>query len=234
MRVEVLVPCVNYADFLALTGRATRHLFDSVTVITRPDDISSHKVTSDLGLRSYPTDAWHKDGALFNKAAALNEYLKLLRRDSYDGWILFLDADVLLRRLPANWLDALDQRGLYSAHRRMCESEAHWRAYLDMSVQWSDFPLDIPSVIGGKVWGHLPTSNPAALCGYFQLWHFMNAVGVRQLPESPTAANYDVDFALSFPESLRRYMDNYEVLHLGPAKTNWAGRVSAAWGRHNP
>lgn len=228
MEIEVLVPCVHYADFLALTAPTTRRMFKNVTVITRPDDIASVKVANENGLGVYTTQAWHKDCAAFNKAAALNEYLDVLRSKSYNHWILLLDADILLRDSPGVWFCKLDPRVLYSACRRMCESEEQWNAFVGKSLRWNDFPLYVPD---GKGWRHRPTSNPAALCGYFQLWHFDHAVGVHRLPESPTAANYDVEFALSFPDHLRRYIDDCETLHLGLVGTNWFGRVSPIWRR---
>ena len=229
MEIEVLIPCVNYADFLALTLPITKLLFDSITVITSPEDIQTQTAVQRNGVRAYLTDVWFKRGASFNKAAALNEYLAILKSTKRDCWILFLDADILFNRHLNSTLASLDKQGLYSVRRRMCESAEEWRGFLAGAIPWNDFLLNVPPVVEGKVWRHRPTSNPAALSGYFQLWHLRGSQGMDTLPDCPTAANYDVEFALSFPEEMRRYLDNHEVLHLGPSKINWNGRVSVSW-----
>ena len=96
-------------------------------------------------------------------------------------------------------------------------------------LNWDDFPLSVPPIKNGKVWGCLPTSNPAALCGYVHLWNLKHSIGMKRLPNSNNAARYDVGFALSFPETMRGFLENREVLHLGPEEANWNGRCSERW-----
>lgn len=105
-----------------------------------------------------------------------------------------------------------------------------WGLFARGKLAWTDFPTSVPPVKNGAVWGKRRTSNPAAICGYFQLWNYVRCRGKKYFPYSPSAACYDVDFALSFPEHLRMFLEDVEVLHLGPQRVNWDGRVSEAWG----
>lgn len=229
MNVEVLVPCLHYSDFLSLTLPVTRRLFNSVTVITAPDDLQTIQLCAACDVFAFQTDAWSTHGASFNKAAALNEYLSTLKAAHQDCWILLLDADILFVESITRHLAHLDQGGLYSIRRRLCETEADLGDFLDGALPFESFHVNVPPIVNGRVWGRRPTSNPAGLLGYLQLWHLTGARGLRTLPESQTAAKYDVQFGLSFPEHLRKYLDCREVLHLGTPKVNWRGRVSSRW-----
>ena len=57
-------------------------------------------------------------------------------------------------------------------------------------------------------------------------------MGMKRFPPSEDASNYDVRFAMSFPDHCRRYLGSGDVLHLGPPRRNWRGRVTTRWQAH--
>jgi hypothetical protein len=227
--IEAIIVCVNYADFLRITLPITKDIFESITIATSPNDVETISVAREHGIGIHITEVWHENGARFNKAAALNECLGRIGATKTDCWILLLDADILFNANILPDISNLDTRGLYSIRRRICATKREWDCFKSGSLKWNDFPLSVPPIRKGRAWGQFPTSNPAALQGYVQLWNMKHAVGMKQLPLSNNAAEYDVKFALSFPETLRRFLENREVLHLGPIRTNWDGRASARW-----
>lgn len=229
MKIETIITCVNYADFLSITLPVTREYFESITVITAPDDQETMEIARHHKAVLHITDIWHKDGSAFNKAGALNECLAQFQNKDDDHWILFLDADILLIESIISEIPNLDPRGLYSIRRRMCETKQQWNGFTAKHLKLSDFPIDEPHIENGKVWGNCPTANPAGLFGYFQLWNLNCGAGKKILPESFNAAWYDTAFALTFPEELRGYIKNKEALHLGLSYKNWSGRVSERW-----
>lgn len=200
-----------------------------MTVLTAADDAPTRSVALAQSAQVRISDLWRKDSAELNRAAAYNEHLDRIRQTKPDAWILFLDADILIPEQLSIDFAALDQRALYGIPRRMCESMAEWLAYGRGERSFDSFPLNIPPVENGKVWGHLATANPAALSGYFQLWNLAHAAGMKVMPGSPNVAEHDLQFALSFPDQLRRYLGPDTVLHLGKPKINWNGRVSPRW-----
>jgi hypothetical protein len=224
----VIITCVNYADFLRLTLPAAKRAFGSVTVLTSPQDLQTRFVCESIGAKPYLTDVWQEYGATFNKSAAISECLQVVTQNDDDCWVLLMDADVLLPDGVRIDLPALDRSTLYSVPRRLCENESDWISFRAGRMPWGAFPLDIPPVIGGKVWGGVPTANPAGLMGYFQLWHLSCLGGIRIMPLSRNAASYDISFALRFADN-KRVLLPFEVLHLGPIRVNWDGRNSASW-----
>jgi hypothetical protein len=75
-----------------------------------------------------------------------------------------------------------------------------------------------------------PTSNPAGLFGCFHLWHFpTRPLSYGQFGEFPTAAQYDIDFALNWPEDSRHFLSDIEILHLDHPQRNWRGRRTPSW-----
>jgi len=230
VHVEVIVTCVCYADFLAITLQQTKRWFAAITVLTAPEDYETIALAQREGVSLHVTSVWGKNGAKFNKAGAINSCLDERDLDGTDSWVVLLDADILLREDFRGDVMTVDPHGLYSIPRRMCETEEEWRALRAGRRRLEDLPLSIPPVVNGRVWKHRPTGNPAALCGYLQLWHATKAAGMKRMPASHNAAGYDVEFGLSFPEASRSFLKGREVLHLGPSKANWDGRVSPRWG----
>lgn len=231
--IEVAIACVDYDDFLRLTLPVNaRHQFN-ITVLTSPDDQATIRIARDCGVSLLVTTAWSYGGP-FNKARALNEWLGGISIDRQNRWHLVLDADVMLPPSATLRLEGLNAQGLYGARRRLCEDEAAWNEFAKHKRTIDSFPAEELPLKNGRVWGACPTSNVAGLCGYFQLWHPKHSLGARRFAQRPTAARYDLDFALSFPDETRALIPRYDVLHLGITKVDWAGRRSKRWQNARP
>lgn len=227
--IEAGICCVDYDDILRLTLPRNLLSLASITVITAPWDHNTIAIAEQAGVKVFITDAW-KVGGPFNKGRALNQWIQAVQQTAGEQiWLLSLDADIMLLRDYSISIADLDPTCLYSARRRMCLDHSTFQEFTSGKRPLLSFDLDMPEIRNGMVWGHRPTSNPAALSGYFQLWCPASAAGASVFDETGTAAKYDVQFALSFPSDHRRYLDPLEVLHLGPAKTNWEGRKSSRW-----
>jgi lantibiotic biosynthesis protein len=226
MRIEAVIPCVHYDDFLALTLPRNVRVLDSITVLTSWDDSSTAAIADGLGLKVLRTDAW--SAGSFNKGRALNAWLDALTPVAEETWLLVLDADIVLPESMRTCLGALDATKLYGAPRRMCDSERAWQDFAAGRRDIRSFPLDMPPVWQGRIW-NLPTVNPAAIYGCFQLWNPARSRGGTRFVEAPTAAGYDVAFALSYADADRSFVPGLEILHLGECRVNWNGRCSSRW-----
>jgi hypothetical protein len=229
--MDILTVCVDYADFLQVTLPEAMK-YGNVTVATSPHDIQTIELCNALGANVVITGAWYKDDAPFNKGAGMNAALEALKPQ---GWLLSMDADIVLTPQPAGATPValLDTDCMYGARRRECEQMSRWERCLRQRDYFHLRMSPLPPVYGkkgkGRVWGSRPTSNPVGIQGYFQLWHY--ASHPFKMHEHRTAAKYDVELGLKFPDHRRMLVPwpNYTVLHLGIRKTNWKGRKTEAW-----
>lgn len=118
MFVSGVTTCVNYADLLSKGLPVWKDTIDDLLVVTRPDDKDTLALCDRLGVRSLATLAFERDGAVFNKAAALEEGLSLLNPKA---WCLFFDADIIP---PTDWKKELKRHklrpgNLYGMRRRL-------------------------------------------------------------------------------------------------------------------
>jgi hypothetical protein len=213
--MRVIVTSVNYADFLAVTLPAWRALLPMarIRVLTSPEDLETQDVALASRCECLVVDVWHKGGAVFNKAAALDIGLSGAQNGD---WCLALDADVYpIGHFPA--VKPSMDRALFSVHRYSCPDPEQLRAHLA-----GELPLSAFERI--QMWKRKPQPDPAGLQGYFQLWQFRDG---DSFGDYPTAAKYDVAFGKKFPR--REYLDGLYVLHLGEHRRNWSGRVTPRW-----
>ncbi len=229
--VYVCITCVDYDDFLALTLPSALSIFPNTWVVTAARDDGSLSVSRRHCARTFTTDVWWYNGARFDKAAAINEWIETSIADKAPCWILLLDADIYLPPGLEAYLCGLQRHVLYSAQRRMCPSKEDWSQFVDGHLSLQDFSISHVPIKNGKAFGSRPTSNPAGLQGYFQLFFLNESAAKRRRLFTPSgsARAYDVEFALTYPEQDRRDLAGYEVVHLGEPKVNWNGRVTQRW-----
>jgi hypothetical protein len=211
----------------AVHARCNARFVGDAHVITSPDDWKTQAVAEEMGASVYLTTAWKSALGPFDKGAALNEWLDHIATSHSDGWVGFLDADIAL--VGAIDCAALQSSCLYSAPRRLCKTIQDWREFKAGSRALDTLPIDVPPVIGGRVWGDKETANPAGLCGYCQIWNVHTRTWDAALSGDRLADRYDVEIALSFDEECRSWLPGVEVVHLGPLATNWQGRRSPRW-----
>ena len=211
--IRAILVCVDYADLLSHTLPYNRHHFKQVMVVTSTKDEETKQVARENGCDLFETDAFYDDGAKFNKWKALEQGLDALGRS---GWICIMDADVLWPKMvdAPHWLL---QGYLYTPLRRMLTQPSQLRTLAEMGPPpeslWHIFPQH-------------PQQREWA--GYTQLFHANDPC----LPAAPwhqidwrTAGGADSFFQDRWPTALKK-RPPFEVLHIGDAGVNWAGRVS--------
>lgn len=199
---------VEFHDFLerSLPWNAPR--FDEMLVVTAPDDKKTADVVRQTKNASlFTTNAFYRQGSMFNKGWALDEAIDFLDTDS---WICCLDADTLIPQ-DVDFADYdLYPGEIHLAQRRQCESLAEW----DGRTNWDQWPL---------------LNDMLFTAGCFQLFHTQDPV-LAQRPRYPIewtdAGGSDTDFIAKWEPRQRKYFPWY-CLHIGPLKENWCGRVTA-------
>lgn len=203
---KAITICVHYDDFLAVTiPRIVQHVSELLVVTTPTDQRTIDLVAKYPQARTYQTDAFYRGGASFNKGLAMEEGFDQLGRS---GWILILDADILLpEHIPSL---SLAIGNMYTPVRRIMQDVDGLLA---------------PPTIDPKA---LPLRNEKGNFGYFQLFHAHDPVIRNKRPWYQTdwvhAGGADSVFEKQWkPGNKRR--PPFEVIHLGNPDENWYGRV---------
>lgn len=230
--LRAITVAVDYSDLLAATLPYNRHHFDEVYVVTdeRSRD-SVWKITAANHSHCFVTDAFYRNGAKFNKWAALEESLDRMGRH---GWLCVMDADVLWpkdafveadgytlfygRGGEGKEYSSMTVGGLLSPLRRMCP----W------PVSEHPGPIGVMPP-DERDWHIYPVHrNVGEWAGYTQIFHAADP----HLPAPPWhqtdwvhAGGADSFFQARWPHSAKR-RPAWEVLHLGEAGANWFGRAT--------
>ncbi len=240
MVIEAVVVCYNYSDFLKHTIAETLQHVDRLVVVTHPSDNATKQLCDRYGVDCVPTEVFHEDGAKFNKARAINLGLSHLK---HTGWLIHLDADILLPHRFRHMLDKakLDKTCIYGADRVNTKSYEHFQEHKHKLVPafvWrflvnaiSEFPLGARLLHNEYGWAPI---------GFTQIWHSSTN---RKYPiVSGSAEHSDVMFAVQWPREKRILLPEFFVTHLesegdAPSGVNWNGRKTKHFGpacKENP
>ena len=229
MKIEAVVICKDYSDFLEHTLPDNLQHLDRLVVVTHPDDKKTQALCSRFSVDCLETTIFHDDGDKFNKGRPINLGLSHLR---HDDWLLHIDADILLPHRFREMLKhgKLNQSYIYGADRLNVLSYDNWQAHKNKTVpqhQWrymvtpqAEFPIG--SRLLHKEYGYCPI-------GYFQLWHSKMR---RKYPIINGSAEHgDVLFAVQWPREQRILLPEFFVYHLESDKNarmgaNWNGRTT--------
>lgn len=212
MKLRAFTVSVDYSDFLAVTLPWNRRHFAECCVVTTPGSKDA-EVARRNSCSVFTTDAFHRDGASFNRWLALEEAMSARGRD---GWIALVDADVMWPRDATNALERWDGHPsveyLYSPYRRMMDDARLLFANgVPPEGLWSSYRLD---------------RGTADRASHTLMFHGSDAalgrppwfdVGWKH------AGGADSAFRAKWPEG-RKLRPPFEVLHAGPAGVNWFGR----------
>ena len=205
---RAILICVDYSDILDITLQYNIQHFKSVLVVTAPRDQRTVEVARSHGADVLMTNVFYEREAVFNKFAAMEFGLDYMGRE---GWIAVLDADILFPKDLRGWVKRVGQ--IYTPRRRM----------------FPKIPCSINEVPERRKWRQykLPMGNEE-FAGYCQIFHASDPV----LGKAPWhninwtwAGGADSFFHMKWDEK-SKIRPPFEVLHLGPAFTNWAGRVT--------
>lgn len=226
MKLECVIVCKDYSDFLSHTLPENIQHVDRMVVVTHPDDKNTQILCDKYGIDCIKTEVFHQDGDQFNKGRAINLGLSHLR---HQDWLLHIDADIVL---PHRFRDMLSRArlstlNLYGMDRLNCVSHDHWVKNKHKTVpqfSWrylvnaaEEFPL------GARLihceYGYCPI-------GYFQLWHSSQHMKYPMVHGS--AEHSDVLFAVQWNRDKRILLPECFVYHLESEKcamgVNWKGR----------
>lgn len=234
VRLEAVVVCLNYADFLAESLPMNLSHIDRLVVVTGHEDHATREVCRKWSVECVLTDVFTEKGETFNKGSAINIGIGTLRQQ---GWIMQLDADIVL---PVNFRGMLDKSALqrdciYGAERMNVVGYDQWHRIKD---KWFTDPqfayryiVNSPSdlAVGANVvhkqYGYTPI-------GFFQLWHseYMHRYELRYPETEGSAENMDVQWALRWPRAKRLLLPTFRVFHLESETArmgaNWSGRTT--------
>lgn len=202
--LRVIIVSVDFGDFLAETLPYNRHHYSEVMIVTTPTDSETIEVAKSNNASIYTTDVFHRNGAAFNKFAAIEEALNYFGRH---GWIVFKDADIFWpKKMPSDYKEGK----LYSIKRR--------RLLLDTSApipreeDWTSLPLD-PQYSECMGFTQIFNAKDGVLGS--PPWHSLNL---------HHAALGDSHFQSKWDLSNKVWLD-IDCLHFGNYATNWMGRV---------
>lgn len=232
LKIEAVVVCVNYSDFLEHTLPANLNHVDRLVVVTHPSDTKTQDLCRKYGVDVYPTEIMHEDGDKFNKGRLINYGLQHLR---HDGWLLHMDSDVLLPHRFKQMLHyaKLEKHKIYGCDRLNTKSYENWKAnewrtvpqhqYRYMVTPQREFPLG--SRLLHQEYGYV-------MCGFFQLWHAsMNKIYPIV---TGSAEHSDVMFAVQWERKDRVHLPEFFVYHLESEDNafgaNWQGRKTKHFG----
>lgn len=241
-RLEMVVVCLNYADFLAETLPINLTQVDRLVVVTSHEDERTRALCTKWSVECVVTDLFQEKGERFNKGAAINIGLGALRQR---GWIMQVDADIVL---PVSFRNMLDKFPLRKDGIHGCErcNVVGWPAWTQIKSRWFSEPqfgyrymVSTPAEapVGANVihkqYGYVPI-------GFFQLWHasYMHRYDLRYPETEGSAENTDVQWALRWPRAQRHLVPTFRVYHLesepAPMGVNWGGRKSCPFGPEMP
>jgi len=230
LKIEGVVICVNYSDFLKNTLPHNKSFFDRLVVVTDEKDIETKNVCEFYNVQCVVTnDFYEGDSTVPNKARGINAGLKAL---SLDGWVLHMDADIWLPPLTRIILQRypLVEDRIYGIDRMMCNSYEEWHNFLTDTTKpihegWiylhlHTFPIG-QRIVQYHGDGYMPI-------GYFQLWNPKGS-GVYTYPvNKPGYDRTDVLHLKQFPVEKRDFIPDLVCIHLASQKhaqgQNWMGR----------
>lgn len=230
-KLEGVIVCVNYDDFLAATLPLNKPHFDRLVVVTSPEDIATQKLCEFYHVECVVTDKLRSVDGKFCKGAGINAGLARL---ALDGWALHLDADVVLPPQTRRLLERanLRQSMLYGCDRFIVPNRKAWDRFCQAPViqHELDVYIHLNAFLVGTRFMH-PQMNGYIPIGFFQLWNPRGSM-VRRYPEGHTAANReDMLFANQWARARRGFLPEIVVYHLesepAPQGANWEGRTTA-------
>jgi hypothetical protein len=235
-KIEAVIICDQYHDFLAHTVPANKFVFDRLVVVTSPEDRKTQRICEYHHVQCIQTDAIRSRWKEFCKGAAINEGLEAL---SLSCWAVHLDADILLPPQTRGLIEKanLDPTNIYGIDRFNVKGYAafdEFRSYPQLQhendswVHLNAFPVGTRVMKGGS--GYVPI-------GFFQMWN-PEVSGINCYPEGhKDAGREDFLFAQHWPRSHRAMIPEIIGYHLesedAQMGANWEGRKTKQF-TYNP
>jgi len=233
MKLEGVIICVDYSDFLAHSLPFNKGLFDRLVVVTDCQDEKTKWLCNYYHVECIQTNVFYENGDKFNKAKGINAGLDKL---SKSGWVMHLDADIYLPPLTRYILGnlPLDSKVLYGADRLMCPDYLSWIKYIENPSKIQEawvyiHPTAFP--VGVRIAEYNNFHQGYTPIGYLQLWNPQGS-GVYKYPDIHGKADRtDVLFAKLWTRPFRQLLPEILCIHLESEGLtleqmgkNWNGR----------
>lgn len=236
-KMEAVIVCDRYHDFLRNTLPSNKFLFDRIVVVTSPEDKETQKLCEFYHVECVRTDSLRSRWGEFCKGKAINEGLdRLTKKD----WVVHMDADIFLPPQTRLLLEQakLDKSMIYGIDRFLVKGATAWQEFLEMPklqhecnayIHMNAFPIGT-RVMHDFAGGYVPI-------GFFQLFNPCVS-GVTTYPdEHTTAGRGDTVFAQKWPRAKRGFIPEIVGYHLESPNAkmaeNWNGRVTAPFSASN-
>lgn len=231
-KMEAVVVCDKYDDFLRHTLPHNKFLFDKLVVVTSYEDKATRRMCEFHHVECIPTDDLEtRKGKIFRKGTGINIGLEALSRED---WVVHLDADMYLppqTRILLQRAD-LDKRMIYGIDRFIVRGFKAWNDFqdtprlqqeLDAYIHMNAFPLGT-RVMQPNADGYIPI-------GFFQMWN-PSVSGIEKYPQGHSdAGREDTLFPMQWKRSERALIPEVVGYHLesddAANAANWSGRTTA-------
>jgi len=240
---EAVITASRYHDFLRVTLPYTLHHVKKPVIVTSDQafDDPTRDVCREFGVKCVSTGLFYQGGARFAKGKAINKGLDQCHRR---GWVLTMDADIILPAHTSAVLDrlGLDPTALYGVDRVLVPNAAAWKSFIEARTpqyRWSSIietPAEFPFMAR-----YIHETEGYCPIGYFQLRHGDAGRTSRDLryPEDGNEATHtDVQYALLWDRANRHLIPEVVSYHLdscaAPIGANWCGRVTPEFSLDNP
>ena len=232
--LNLMIPCVNYSDYLDLTLRYNIDTFDYIYVITTPTDqdtldiIDKYNPKHGNVKKILTTKFFDYDDFCgqprFNKGGALNYGLSQIPRHD---WLIIGDADIIYPNIIKHIVPSLCIHQMFSMFRHKVFSPAELEEYMPI---FCDHYQNEPSYDFINGLRHRHDFCLSYIAGYCQIFNFESRFLKKRPPQyvsGRTCRFVDTIFSRThFPKRHRKMLWNTYCLHLGESFINWSGRKS--------
>lgn len=224
--MECVLVCKDYSDFLAHTLPENMIHFDRMVVVTHPHDKETINLCNKYSIDCVQTTLMHDNGDKFNKSRCINLGLSHLKQT---GWIMHLDADILLPHDFKNLFKRAKphKEKLYGVDRVNARGFEHFMAHKHkliphyMHNYFVEPPHEFP--LGARI---IHKEHGWCPIGYTQIWH---SDMHRKYPYHQGSCEHDdLLFSVQWPREDRVLLPEIIVTHLESEHCemgkNWLGR----------
>lgn len=235
-KIEAIIVCENYDDYLSLTLPHNIQEVDRLLVVTSQEDEKTKELCDRLGVEYCVSKRIHEKGAVLAKGKAINDGLDYL--GSGKDWILIIDADIIL---PIGFKKSVKEHTLNTGYlyytRRWGASHPEYiqgfmadlrkMSRTELFKRWACKEVAKETTRKGNAIEAFPY-------GYFQLWNVrakcLQGNDKLYWEGSNTAEWDDSNFGMITykGKTVQLPVPDFDVIHLphGMFKGNWFGRKS--------
>ena len=234
-KISALTVSVGYSDFLCWTLTENKHLFDNWVIVTDTKDTATKALCDNHNVMCIQTDVFYDNNGKFNKYAGINEGLKYIDRD---GWIIFLDSDIVLHNLTKYILEKLelDETCIYGIDRVNCIGLEKWLSYVvKRDALFQNWLLHTSGMEFGARLVHYfgEEQDKGKFVGWRPLGFFQMCYGrsFENYPQNTIGADHcDLEFVRNWERNKRVLIPEFIGIHLESVGSykgmNWYGRKS--------